>query len=703
MNRRLRFTAALLIFCSVVWLLPLGALAGDSDNDGYHDGDAALLRTFLEQKNTDVNRHKKNGEVLSEKYSSSDPSTWEGVVWTDAVPRRIARIRWDGRQLFGDLSLKGAAMMTSLSLDRNRLTSLDVTGCTLLESLSVDQNWLQSLTLGGNERMGTLSCSENRLSELGVSGAPVLRNLDCSKNLLPFSVLPLKLPVQGGSYVYAPQSYVHIRLLNGQTADLTKEAVVGGQSTVFVWKDEDGNVLSGKEMSSDRGRFSFWGDHIGQVIHCVMENPAFPALSGDMALRTDYVRVNFRDSVNSEGMETQPPKPAKIGMFLYVTELTGTLNGTVSKASLDNRVMDTFLLVIAYERDAERRLVVRMAASSGASAVELEISRGYFDRIAASQGKPFSLQLETQFGSLLLDGEALAYVSKHAGEGNILLRVGKAGTFLLTEPVKSRVGYRPSASVSVGTSAEQLKTVEGTVVLSLSYPTRNGEEKDGVMAYEVSALGSRPAGVLYERNKWEIHIAANRLSNYAVAYLGKPVYSDVNSGAWFFEAAAFVHDRGIAYDRGNGRFGPDDPLTRGELVYMLMRALDLKPQTDELDTFTDAGGDFYSPYLAAAKRLGIVEGMGNNRFQPETRLTRQDMCVMLYRALKKLGKLPGSDGSVGLSGYPDKDRVADYAREAMAALTQAGVVSGYGGRLEPEAFTSRAQLSQILYKLLADQ
>jgi hypothetical protein len=108
-----------------------------------------------------------------------------------------------------------------------------------------------------------------------------------------------------------------------------------------------------------------------------------------------------------------------------------------------------------------------------------------------------------------------------------------------------------------------------------------------------------------------------------------------------------------------------------------------------------------SIYLAAAKRLGISKGVGGNMFAPEKPLTRQEMCVLLYNLLNMLDKLPEQGGVSDASSFPDSNEVYDWASEAVSRFVSAGVITGSGGKLLPGGTTTRAQMAQVLYRLLS--
>lgn len=181
-------------------------------------------------------------------------------------------------------------------------------------------------------------------------------------------------------------------------------------------------------------------------------------------------------------------------------------------------------------------------------------------------------------------------------------------------------------------------------------------------------------------------------------------FADVKPDAWYKKAVDFIAARGITSGISGNLFGPDNSLTRGQFIVLLMNAYQIKPLTGTLDAgsnFSDAGNTYYTGYLAAAKQAGITKGIGNNLFAPERNITRQEMFVLLYNVLKTIGKLPAPVSDTQLSSFKDADQVADWAREAMTAMLQAGVIGGSNNMLNPNAITTRAEMAQVLYNLLA--
>ena len=167
------------------------------------------------------------------------------------------------------------------------------------------------------------------------------------------------------------------------------------------------------------------------------------------------------------------------------------------------------------------------------------------------------------------------------------------------------------------------------------------------------------------------------------------------------KAAGFLAAREITAGTGGGNFSPEAKLTRGQCIVMLMKAYGLAPDADPKANFADAGATYYTGYLAAAKRLGISGGVGNNMFAPEKEITRQEMFALLHNALKAIGRLPEGNAGKPLSSFADAGNIATWAKEAMTLLVETGTISGNGGKLSPAGTTTRAEMAQVLYNLLS--
>ena len=109
-------------------------------------------------------------------------------------------------------------------------------------------------------------------------------------------------------------------------------------------------------------------------------------------------------------------------------------------------------------------------------------------------------------------------------------------------------------------------------------------------------------------------------------------------------------------------------------------------------TRDDAAGEAFDK---TARALGLVKGVGGNRFAPDEPITRQELLVMTHSILKYLDKLPQARNTFAFSDIPEP-----WAAEAVNALAGAGIVVGFGGELGLTRNATRAEMAMILYRLL---
>ena len=111
--------------------------------------------------------------------------------------------------------------------------------------------------------------------------------------------------------------------------------------------------------------------------------------------------------------------------------------------------------------------------------------------------------------------------------------------------------------------------------------------------------------------------------------------------------------------------------------------------------FTDVNeNDWYAPYIAAAKKSGIVMGDGE-KFNPNANITRQDMAVMIFRAFNMEESADERDV------FYDSDLISDYAKSAVFALYEKGITRGMGnGYFAPSNFATRAESAQMIYNTI---
>lgn len=170
------------------------------------------------------------------------------------------------------------------------------------------------------------------------------------------------------------------------------------------------------------------------------------------------------------------------------------------------------------------------------------------------------------------------------------------------------------------------------------------------------------------------------------------------AGHW---AEAFIEGlfkREIISGVGNGRFLPNEPLTRAAFAAILVKAFDL-PLLREPQVFLDVSAAFWGyQAIRKANQMGFMAGFPNGSFRPQEPVTRTQAWVAIVNGLELA---PQAQTEV-LSFYADRHQIPSYAQTAIARATVAGLVANYPNRrqLQPQVSMKRAEVAVTVYQAL---
>ena len=173
-------------------------------------------------------------------------------------------------------------------------------------------------------------------------------------------------------------------------------------------------------------------------------------------------------------------------------------------------------------------------------------------------------------------------------------------------------------------------------------------------------------------------------------------FPDVDENDWFYDEVVYVYENGLMNGVENNQFAPNTATNRAMLATILYRLAGEPAVSGDLP-FTDvAAGTWYTDAVLWAAQNGIVNGLGENTFAPMNTLTREQLVTMLYRYAEAEGY--DVSAAADLSGYPDAGKVQTYAQEAMSWAVAEGIVEGMDGNLNPAGSATRAQIATILMR-----
>lgn len=176
-------------------------------------------------------------------------------------------------------------------------------------------------------------------------------------------------------------------------------------------------------------------------------------------------------------------------------------------------------------------------------------------------------------------------------------------------------------------------------------------------------------------------------------------FADVDTGAWYHLAVDYAIEKGLMNGVGDNLFDPQGTATRAQIVTILWR-LEGEPVVNYLMDFEDVQeGSWYAEAVRWAASQGIVDGYDNGAFGPADPVTREQLAAILYR----YAQYKGYDVSIGedtnILSYADAMEISEYAVPAMQWACGAGIVNGMDGNtLVPQGEAARAQIAAMLMR-----
>lgn len=210
--------------------------------------------------------------------------------------------------------------------------------------------------------------------------------------------------------------------------------------------------------------------------------------------------------------------------------------------------------------------------------------------------------------------------------------------------------------------------------------TRRGiTPENGVVYYDAKNTGiNLPAGVAgseyYDESKLEQH--------------------------WGYNALMFCLDHGYLERDADGSVLPNHKITRGDFVAALGRFCGISSsyRRQRGSALSDvSSSDANKPYIEWANDIGLMTGY-DGKFRPDDSLTREEMATVVTRYLVMRGKA-SADGSI--DGYKDAARISRWAADGVGLCTKLGILKGSKGYFMPKQPLTRAQTAAVLQRLSA--
>jgi hypothetical protein len=194
------------------------------------------------------------------------------------------------------------------------------------------------------------------------------------------------------------------------------------------------------------------------------------------------------------------------------------------------------------------------------------------------------------------------------------------------------------------------------------------------------------------------------LTNSVYAVVWHPLSFPDVAGHWAKETVNDMGSRMIVEGADDGRFHPDDNITRAQFAAIVVRGLGLKPEAGAVPFADIEPSAWYAGAIRTAYVYGLIGGFEDGTFRPDAFITREQAMAIIAKAMGFTAldaKLPAQGAEQRLSRFADEAKLSAWARNAAAVSLQAGIVSGRGeAELAPQANVTRAETAAMVLRLL---
>lgn len=242
------------------------------------------------------------------------------------------------------------------------------------------------------------------------------------------------------------------------------------------------------------------------------------------------------------------------------------------------------------------------------------------------------------------------------------------------------------------------KADKGYVVDTVTVTDKNGKavevkvNEDGTYSFVMPATSAQPVTIKVTFKVEKCDGGKNCPSR---------KFTDVDQTAWYHEGVDYAIKNGLMVGTGETAFAPNATTTRAMVVTILYR-LEGEPTVTKNIPFEDVStGKWYSDAINWAATNQIVDGYGNGKFGPDDTITREQMAAILYRYASYKGY--DVTGLANLTGFTDAGKVSTWATTAVRWAVDAGLIKGTGTTtLSPTSDSTRAQVATVLMRFCED-
>ena len=386
------------------------------------------------------------------------------------------------------------------------------------------------------------------------------------------------------------------------------------------------------------------------------------------------ISVNVYRSSSGSGSDRDSSDSG--GSYTAYTYGTITVNGVSVPCSTQNA---TGIMTLDLTSD----LLDKLLAAAGGSRT-----------IALNAGSPASLKgLEINFPPAWFGAHTDITLAVQSGIGGINLNNNLAKKYPAQDTTATVSVMKGSLILSARQSGKTVAwdTTGEPVVIYMPYTPAANTDTNAIVLYN-KATGAVVAHSFYSDGK--VCGAVNQPGEYDVK-VNAVSYADT-AGHWAKDDIAFAAGRGLISGATATAFAPDTAITRADFLMALGRLSAADVSGYKQSSFADVShGSAAMPYIEWAVANEIASGTGGVEFSPDAIITREQMALMMVNYAKATGQTLSAARQA--EPFADAGNISDWAKEAVKAVQQAGIITGESDSLfDPQGSATRAEASAIL-------
>ncbi|MFC4354265.1 S8 family serine peptidase [Chryseomicrobium palamuruense] len=317
---------------------------------------------------------------------------------------------------------------------------------------------------------------------------------------------------------------------------------------------------------------------------------------------------------------------------------------------------------------------------------ELLIEKEVFEEVF---NKKSTLELTFAKGTVLFDTKTLGELSRMK-QGLLKITVSEIALSKGTQEVAI------SFYMSDGTSETELQPFESAIHVKLPLLVDiTNSTKTALYLLE----GDRQ---IYQGGKIENGILdASIYGSGTYGVIEKDITFEDTNKHWAKMQIETLASRSIIQGKSEKEFMTNASITRAEFAVLLTRALNL-PTQGYRGIFNDVPASKSWAYrgVEAAYQAGIVNGITNDQFNPDARITRQEIATMIMRAVRYQDESKINNLNVQHQ-FTDVRTISSFAKESVKQANSLGIIQGRAGNMfDPKANATRAEAAVMLYRSL---